>query len=808
MKKFNMILALILGAQAAFAGVITDDNLDLGKPSSAATKSLTFKGPTKKKLSSTAAGSLGYDGNTLSLGDGTNTTNKLFEFNKGGTNPFWKYDFATGEMQSGNATAINHGANSLSLGDGTNSNKVLKFNKGASSPEIRYNSGTGKLQFSNDTVSYKDIGSGSGGGGGTNLLQDSNSDFEAGSPPQNWTASGGTFITETANPLFGLQSGSWDSSASAQTLSSALVTIEKGFIGKRCTADIEYKWASGVAGDLSFQVVNQVPNILATVNLDPTTGSNTRKAFLAFDCPTTATDQLRVRLLSNVANPALILIDNAFVGVNKSTVDMSRTSLMVHAYYESTTGCAWSRTSASFGAFSTSAACPALQVASSEVSVNTTDVDLPVLRFNEALRPGKYVLKATFTTNASAASPATGYRIVDVNSVASILGQSAHCGSQNATNAETSQVTCIASFTLLAAGTPSFEMQGFAASGNVLIYNDTDDTNFVWEMVKYPISPGEALNLETTGWFIDANIGGADFSFNSIASTYTAMESPSLDMVVNKAKGSISNVEIPCSTTNPSTGLTCAAGSEQIGAAFTPPYAGTYEVCTDFYMSTATSNVTAFQLVETPNNAQTILQEGGQRTGQANQVDANMHVCGTFKFDSVSKRTIRLMFESPDTNSRIIAIGRGGTIGQRDLKLTVRPITQNFPMPVFTDLTNSLNKKVESDGNNQRIESVYMTNNGTTCNSVNQSGNWIASCTRNAAGNVTVNFTGGIWPSAPPRCIVTNYVAGGIGDQVLSRIASVTTSAVNVWTSLRPSGGGSVSAGADYEFFMICMGPK
>jgi hypothetical protein len=128
-----------------------------------------------------------------------------------------------------------------------------------------------------------------------------------------WSASAGSFTIESASPLVGKYSGSWDSSASSQTLSSSLYTIEKGMVGRRCSASLVYKWPSGVASDLSFQVVDQTPTVIATVDLVPTSGDDTRQTILWFDCGALAA-QKRVLLLSNVSNPALILIDNAFLG--------------------------------------------------------------------------------------------------------------------------------------------------------------------------------------------------------------------------------------------------------------------------------------------------------------------------------------------------------------------------------------------------------------------------------------------------------------------------------------------------------------
>ena len=69
-------------------------------------------------------------------------------------------------------------------------------------PKIKANRTTTKLQFTNDGTTYKNLGSGSGGSGGTNLLADDNFDFEVGTPFTGWTASGGTVTAENTNPLF------------------------------------------------------------------------------------------------------------------------------------------------------------------------------------------------------------------------------------------------------------------------------------------------------------------------------------------------------------------------------------------------------------------------------------------------------------------------------------------------------------------------------------------------------------------------------------------------------------------------------
>ena len=60
----------------------------------------------------------------------------------------------------------------LTIGPKTNDNKELRFNRNSSTPpRLRWNEAASKIQFTNDGSTYKDIGSGGGGGAaGINAL--------------------------------------------------------------------------------------------------------------------------------------------------------------------------------------------------------------------------------------------------------------------------------------------------------------------------------------------------------------------------------------------------------------------------------------------------------------------------------------------------------------------------------------------------------------------------------------------------------------------------------------------------------------
>lgn len=202
-----------------------------------------------------------------------------------------------------------------------------------------------------------------------------------------------------------------------------------------------------------------------------------------------------------------------------------------------------------------------------------------------------------------------------------------------------------------------------------------------------------SFNLPKHDWMIDANIGGGVISISTTTSNYTEMTQSNLNLVLNTSKGSES-AQIPCSSTNTSSGLTCAAGNESLGISFIPMVASTsYEVCASFAPAmdnSVTGNVATsatFQLIETPNNAQTILQEGGERTesyvykqnlGTGGLTTSSpIKICGTFKFSDINRKTIRLMYESAALNGNfIIYADRLATQGQRDVKFTVRPLNK------------------------------------------------------------------------------------------------------------------------------------
>ncbi|MGE3974333.1 MAG: hypothetical protein AB7F59_07410 [Bdellovibrionales bacterium] len=191
--------------------------------------------------------------------------------------------------------------------------------------------------------------------------------------------------------------------------------------------------------------------------------------------------------------------------------------------------------------------------------------------------------------------------------------------------------------------------------------------------------------LNDAAWFIDANINDSSLGNISLGtadvSSYTGMSNSTLEMTLN---GDSATALIPCSSTNDSTGLTCAAGDESVGVAFEIPFPGTYRACVSFTHNIDTgaggSAGTVFQIVETPNASQSISATGNTRIDDTYAVANSTHqtpfqVCGAFRFTTTGKKTLRLFYVQ-DTNGTVTnsSLLTDEGLGNRDIHWEVYKI--------------------------------------------------------------------------------------------------------------------------------------
>jgi hypothetical protein len=323
----------------------------------------------------------------------------------------------------------------------------------------------------------------------------------------------------------------------------------------------------------------------------------------------------------------------------------------------------------------------------------------------------------------------------------------------------------------------------------------------------------DSLNINQTAWVVDATISGANPSLGtSSVSSYTEITDSGLTLTNNTVPGGIA-ARIPCSSTNSPTGTTCSSGNESVGINFNLPVAGLVRACVSFTHSinSAPSGAVyaAFQVVETPSNAQTITSEGNARTSSTMDQNggssaAQLHafpfrLCGTFNFTTAGDKTLRLMYEqsiSGTVNASTIAGDEAATIGQRNIKWEVFPVNQLMPSPVLIGSVTSNSSTAE------RIERATVAEgaicSASPCTIARQSGFWLSSVSRSGTGAYTFNIASGIF-SGPVSCVTQQTNA------FVCRSSGVAPTSTSYSIDCRNSSGGL----DDFrDLSIICMGPR
>lgn len=618
-----------------------------------------------------------------------------------------------------------------------------------------------------------------------------NPDFERNR--SGWSASGGAIAHQNSgsNLLFGSGSLAWNASAAAQILNTRLYSIPNGFVGQSCQAEITYKWATGVAGDLQFKVIDGAASDLAVLNLEPTVGSNTRVAQLFFTCPATP-QTLRIQLLAVGADPAEIALDKAFLGSGRSNMQMAGARVDATAYR------------------ATSAQSVTVNTAT-VVQFNAEELDV-FGEFN--VGTGVFTAKSARTLLVSSQLYLSNYTTSELASIFIRKNGAVVCSAQNTINSTSSFVNI--------ANCKVDVVQGDFIETTVDSVADTayevvnDQTFSRTTFLSLPSAQSESLNLATTGWRVDANIGGSNPSLGTgTVTSYVEIADAGLDLV-NASGGNVIPAKIPCSGTNPVTGLTCAAGNESIGINFDVPTAGDVLVCFSGNHSVTVNPsggvAATFQLVETASNAQTILQEGKSRMVSREVFDGveqsinGLNVCGTFYFASAGNKTIRLMFELADITGTVlfnIMVGdRDASRGQRDFHFEAYPITNQMPAPVFTEIQS----KPDAGTTNIKLGMASLNCSGSSSQLLDPQ-NMVSAVGNISAGSCSVTFESGYFGSAP-SCLVGELSSG---LNLRSVKAHTVTSSGLTFKCRESSTTGSATSIVDctaLDFVLSCQGPK
>jgi hypothetical protein len=294
---------------------------------------------------------------------------------------------------------------------------------------------------------------------------------------------------------------------------------------------------------------------------------------------------------------------------------------------------------------------------------------------NKTIAAGDNTITGLTNTNLSGSAAITNANLADMAAWSFKLRNAGTSGA--ASNA------ALADITEEAAPAAGDFVLGFLDSGEIRIF-DVDNL------------PGGGSGSSFTPYLIDVNISGSDVSMGtSNEPAYTGLFNSGLTLTNNTTKGSDSSAQIPCASTTTPSGATCVSVDEALGVAFTLAAGdvaadAVYEACAQFSHFV---NITqggpvdaTFQIVETPNNATTVSQQGGGRVRSrfesASSANINsakpIHVCGTFNFTTDGQKVLKVMYEQTVTSTGVSANGvtadAATNNGNRDFHMTVRRI--------------------------------------------------------------------------------------------------------------------------------------
>jgi hypothetical protein len=478
------------------------------------------------------------------------------------------------------------GDDTLIIGkDGSSANKQIQL---GSTRKIRTNETTGKIEFTNDGTLYKNLGSGSGAGdGGAPIIE--NGSFEDGLTP-GWTSSGGTLTQETY--VDGLESDAkfaqFISTVSGEYFETTAKAIPSFSVGG-CLAKIDY-YSTDASGTWKLQVYDGSSNLLKEQSLDP---KDWQAGYAPFSCPAIGT-LVKMRVISTAAGT--IKADRGYLGKENRTFQVAQAKVAGESYFAPVASCTWSRSSATLGAFTPTAACPGPTVISSSMgSWQTTDADLPRQTINN-LPAGKY--KATFAVTAFLGSAA--YQGLSISDGTTICKAGAASGTGNQ---GLGLVSCYFDYTT--SGSRTFELYG-ASSGAVASTIKGDLTApeipVKFQLEYWPTDSQTALVPDAQNFFVKARY----LPVTQPTQSNAVPEQTDATLAVDKG-----SAKVPCGT-NAAGVTSCSVGSEQLGVQVNLPTAGRYRVKSTIRWSNGAN--TRWRISMYQPNSNTVIEHGSSQS--------------------------------------------------------------------------------------------------------------------------------------------------------------------------------------------------
>lgn len=213
----------------------------------------------------------------------------------------------------------------------------------------------------------------------------------------------------------------------------------------------------------------------------------------------------------------------------------------------------------------------------------------------------------------------------------------------------------------------------FASAGVSAFLSSGDSVYFSYKVpiAGWSTTPVVAFTPEQQSFYLNVGIGGGTLT-KTLSTSPQVPDQTTMDMVLYNG-----TARIPCNGSNPSTGLTCSAGTEQAGINFEAPVSGKYRVCASF---AGDSSQATIRWVETNNSDETFLQEGTAVVGfNSAGVIVPVRLCDTFDL-GIGERTLRIFGEGSGVLQ--ISADRSGAHFNRELNISVELVGHHVSRPI------------------------------------------------------------------------------------------------------------------------------
>lgn len=591
------------------------------------------------------------------------------------------------------------------------------------------------------------IGGGSGGSSGVNILK--NPGFEVGTT--NWTNTGGTLTPVSSGPnlLIGQGSATYQATAGGQNMSSISYTIPNGLYGANCAVGILYQ---GGDTNLTLQAFDGT-NVLASATLQnqalPT------MQFATFVCPSSGSLQLRI---VSSASSALIALDQMFLGQNTLS-QVSQAQFVGTVTWPPTVSCVWSTQATSPFIFPFSATCPSPTIVSNGqiTAASSNPTANPSFNLVNA-PPGNYLVTYTGAFVKSGGASNFAYLLMTDNSTNFGFTSLASSASP-----ETGSSTVTGSISYSTAGTHTISLAGYVANGSDSIILDSTIIPTVATVYYFPAQPQQLVTPQTVNWLVNAvqtGVNNVPLATTGTVSSFLEISDGTSALTIAAQPGSLP-VQIPCSGSNPSTGVTCSSGFPDIGVVFNLPAAGDVQVCANFNVLTGTGGAgsqDAFDIVETSNTSPTPIQQAftsDYMTWPSVNFSAPFSGCGIMHFTTPGQKTLRLEYLTnvSGTWSQHLVLTDNNPL--RVVTWTIRPLTQTIPAPI---INNSITTKGPGAWNLEAAIIAPDCSSG-TCTIAASSSNFLTSVVHSSTGIYNINFAPGVFQNNA-YCICNGILGG------------------------------------------------